>query len=53
MKIDRPIFVLRIRPLPDTPHIIHRLRALLKALLRHHGFQALSIEPERQDNEPT
>jgi hypothetical protein len=49
MKVDRPTLRLRLRPLARREQVIHRLRALLKALLRRHGFQALSIEEERVD----
>ncbi len=48
MKPDRPIYILRLRPLAGVDNVIHRLRALLKTLLRHHGFQAISIEPGRE-----
>lgn len=46
-KIEQPVFVLRLRPLPQTD-AIRELRALLKRALRSHGFKCLSVEQEQQ-----
>ena len=39
-----PIFVLRLRSLRGDD--IRRLRALLKVLLRQHGWRCISVEQE-------
>jgi hypothetical protein len=39
----RPIFTIRLRPLPGVDGI-RALRAALKALLRRFGLQAISVE---------
>jgi hypothetical protein len=41
----RPIFTLRL--VATKPDAIHRLRALLKALARRHGFVCLAAEEDR------
>jgi hypothetical protein len=42
---ERPIFVLRLQPLPRVD-AIKALRAALKNLLRQFGLRALSVEQE-------
>jgi hypothetical protein len=42
---DRPVFVARFRALPDVDPI-HALRHTIKAALRLHGLQCLSLEEE-------
>jgi hypothetical protein len=43
----RPIFVLRLRPLPGVD-AVRALRAALKTLLRRFGLHALSVELEQE-----
>jgi Fe2+ transport system protein FeoA len=43
---DRPIYVLRLRPLEGIDPI-HALRRLLKFALRVCGMRAISVEEER------
>jgi hypothetical protein len=43
---ERPVFVVRLRPLPDIDNPIYSLRQVLKVALRQHGMQALSCEEE-------
>jgi hypothetical protein len=47
MNDGRPVYVLRLKPLPDT-HTIRQLRALLKRALRAHGFRCVSLVEEKQ-----
>jgi len=42
---ERPVFIVRLRPLPDVDPI-YSLRQALKSALRQHGLQALSCEEE-------
>jgi len=42
----RQVFVLRIAAPSGAPGL-HALRALLKVLLRQHGFRALDVREER------
>jgi hypothetical protein len=49
-EIKRPIFVLRLQPLPRVD-AIKALRAALKNLLRQFGLRALSVEQEPPDKE--
>jgi len=43
------VFVLRIAPVRavDEARVIHSLKNILKALLRRHGWRALSVIRER------
>jgi hypothetical protein len=43
---ERPIFLLRLRPLKGTDPI-RALRWILKRVLRDHKMQALSVEEEK------
>jgi hypothetical protein len=45
MKPDRPIYVLRLRPLKGVDPI-RALHIILKLLLRRGGMQCLSVEQE-------
>jgi hypothetical protein len=45
VKVDRPVYVLKLRPLPGVD-AIKALRAVLKSLLRRHGMQALECREE-------
>jgi hypothetical protein len=49
---ERPIFVLRLRPLPGVD-AVRALRAGLKILLRRFGLQALSVELETSNEKET
>jgi hypothetical protein len=42
---ERPIFIVRLRPLPDVDPT-YALRLTLKTAWRNHGLQALSCEEE-------
>jgi hypothetical protein len=42
---ERPIFRLRLQPLPRVD-AVKALRAALKTLLRRHQLRCLSVEPE-------
>jgi len=46
---QRVVFVLRIAPVRavDEARVIHSLKNILKALLRRHGWRALSVIRER------
>jgi hypothetical protein len=44
MRAPAPIFVLRLRSVRGED--IHHLRALLKVLLRWHGWRCVSLEQE-------
>jgi hypothetical protein len=44
---ERPIFLLRVRPLKDVDPI-RALRWILKRMLRDYGMQAISCEEEKQ-----
>ena len=45
---DRPIvFIAKFTPTRDVEQPVHALRALLKALLRRHGFKCISCEEVR------
>jgi hypothetical protein len=53
--MTRPIYQIRIQPLRDRDVGIRGLRAILKSLLRRHGFKALSaveIPASPQDSLP-
>ena len=53
--MTRPVYLIRIQPLRDNVTGIHGLRAILKSLLRRHGFKALSaveIPASPQDSLP-
>jgi hypothetical protein len=43
---DRPVFILRLRPLKGVD-AVRGLRWILKTVLRQFGFQAISCEEER------
>jgi hypothetical protein len=43
----RPVFVLKLRPLPGVDPI-RALRWVLKRLLRDHGFRCISVSKEQQ-----
>jgi hypothetical protein len=43
---SRPVFVLKIQGKPGRAGI-HALRALLKILLRKHGFVAIDVREEK------
>jgi hypothetical protein len=43
---DRPIYLIRLRPLPTVSDPIRALRAALKRLLRDHGLRAVSVSQE-------
>lgn len=47
MTVDRPTYILRLRPEPDStdPDGIRRLRALLKAALRSYGMKCIEVAP--------
>ena len=47
----RPVFVLRLTPLPGIDGIL-ALRAVLKTLLRHYGMRCLSVREEREPCTP-
>ena len=47
---ERPIFVLRLQPLPRVD-AIKALRSALKNLLRQFGLRALSVERENPETE--
>jgi hypothetical protein len=50
VKVDRPIFVLRLRPeLGIDP--IRGLRHALKELLRRHGMRCVSVDEEANKEE--
>jgi hypothetical protein len=52
VKVDRPIFVLRLRPAKGVDPI-HALRHVLKTLLRQYGMKCLSaeqIETKEEEN---
>lgn len=55
MAVDRPIYVLHLRPEPqaDDPDGTRRLRAALKRLLRSYGLRCVrfdsNAEPKAQD----
>lgn len=42
--MNRPTFILRLRPEPRCAYEIHALRRLLKVLLRQFGLRCISIE---------
>lgn len=44
---DRPTYILRLRPEPDStdPDGIRRLRAFLKAALRSYGLRCTEVAP--------
>jgi hypothetical protein len=46
----RPTFVLRLQGKPGADNI-RRLRAVLKSLLRVHGFRCLEAIEEREDGD--
>ncbi len=50
--LDRE-FIVRLRAEPDVPakDRIRKLRAILKRLLRTHGFQCISCEPATKPKE--
>jgi hypothetical protein len=52
MKVDRPIFVLRLRPEKGVDPI-HALRHVLKHLLRAHGMKCISVEQTEVNPEET
>ena len=45
MTAERPVFILRITAPPGAAGL-HALRALLKVLLRRHGFRTLDVREE-------
>lgn len=49
--IDRPIFVLRLRPLPGSVPTLQRLKRCLKALLRAFRLECVSITEEQPAGE--
>ena len=49
-KIDRPVFVLRLQPLPHVD-AIKALRAAFKSLLRQFGLRVLSVKRENPETE--
>ena len=42
--MERPAFVLQVRPEPGVPDVIRSLRSWLKQGLRAHGLRCVSIE---------
>jgi hypothetical protein len=44
---DRPVFLLRLQPLPGV-NPIAALRLALKALLRRYGLGCISIEDQKE-----
>ena len=42
--MERPVFVLQVRPEPGVPDVIRSLRSWLKQGLRAHGLRCVSIE---------
>jgi len=46
MKPNRPTYVLKLQPLRGAG--IHGLRAILKRLLRSHGFRCVSAVEEKE-----
>jgi hypothetical protein len=49
-KVDRPIFVLRLRPEPGA-NAIHALRALLKVALRRFRLRCISCREESSNGD--
>jgi hypothetical protein len=47
MKVDRPIYLLRLRALPGIDPI-KALRFVLKSLLRRYGMQAIEVKEEEK-----
>jgi hypothetical protein len=48
--VDRPIFVLRLRPEKGVDPI-NALRHVLKTLLRRHGMRCVSVDEEADKEE--
>jgi hypothetical protein len=46
-----PVFVLKLRPIRSDADSIRGLRAILKSLLRRHGFRCVDA-PEEQSTTP-
>jgi hypothetical protein len=46
---DRPVFVVRLQPLPDV-ETVKGLRWILKISLRQFGMRCLDIREERSDS---
>jgi hypothetical protein len=44
--IERPVFVLRLRPTPDCTTPYRALRELLKRALRNYGLRCIAITRE-------
>ena len=52
MKVDRPTFVMTLRPEPGIDPI-HSLRSVLKVLLRGYGMKCLRIDQIETKEEET
>ena len=50
MKIDRPVFVLRLQTQKNV-NAVRALRHVLKKLLRTHGMKCLSVEESPADTD--
>jgi hypothetical protein len=40
---DRPVYILKLRPEPQVVDPVRALRAVLKRLLRQHGFKCITV----------